>query len=412
MSQQIRVTILPYFSPFIALVMNLKTAFTICFITLLALSNGHVYAQADTSLLCRGNYWTEEQGREKLKEFATLYHDRETWEARKSKIRQNILHGAGLDPMPEKTPLNPIVRDKKQMNGYTVENVAFESIPGFWVTGNLYRPLEAKGKVPGILCPHGHWKDARFEGDMQLRCASFAKMGAVVFAYDMVGFGESTQSDHKNPLLVKIQTWNSIRSVDFLLSLSEVDPARIAVTGSSGGGTQSFLLTALDPRIAVSAPVVMVSAHFFGGCVCESGMPIHKARDFQTNNVEIAACAAPRPMILVSDGADWTKNTPDVEYPYIRHIYEYYHAEDLVKYVHLANEKHDYGISKRDAVYRFFASHLGLSIKNIENKNGQIDESSVQVLPKEKLRVFDDQHPRPASAVMGNEAVAKLFSMN
>ena len=389
----------------------LKPISIIFFVALLLRSVSVVYGQIDTSMLCQGNYWTEAQGKEMLAKFATTYHDKSSWEVRANKIRENILHGLQLSPMPEKTPLNPIIRDKKIMDGYTVENVAFESMPGFWVTGNLYKPLNATGKVPGILCPHGHWDDGRFRDDMQIRCAVMAKMGAIVFAYDMVGYGESTQSDHKNqPILLKIQTWNSIRSVDFLLSLPGVDSKRIAVTGASGGGTQTFILTAIDPRIAVSAPVVMVSAHFFGGCIGESGMPIHKAPGFQTNNVEIAACAAPRPLLLVSDGSDWTKNTPKVEFPYIRHIYDFYNAGDQVENVHLPNEKHNYGPSKRMAVYDFFIRHLGLQASNVEKDGGNIDESFVKILSKDKLCVFDDSHPRPTSAVMGDEAVARLFS--
>lgn len=389
----------------------LNPVFAICFIAVLVLSHKEVYAQIAKDLLCQGDYWTEAQAREKLKEFATAYHDRRSWEIRANRIRKNILQGAGLDPMPEKTPLEPIIRGRKIMDGYTVENVAFQSMPGFWVTGNLYRPLKAAGKLPAILCPHGHWGDGRFRVDMQLRCANMAKMGAVVFAYDMVGYGESDQTDHKNPILVKIQTWNSIRAVDFLLSLKEVDSKRIAVTGASGGGTQSFLLTAIDPRIAVSAPVVMVAAHFFGGCICESGMPIHKTADFQTNNVEIAACAAPRPMLLVSDGSDWTKNNPDVEYPYVKHIYEYYNAGDQVVNDHFPDEGHDYGLSKRLSVYRFFAKHLGLNINSI-SKNGGVDESFVKILPKEELCIFDATHPRPENAPVGEKAIVKLFSGN
>jgi dienelactone hydrolase len=386
-----------------------NTTWTFYFISLLILSS-HAYAQIDTAQLCRGKYWTEAQGKEKLQEFAALYHDKASWEIRKQKIRQNILQGAGLAPMPAKTPLNPIIRDKKIMDGYTVENVAFESRPGFWVTGNLYKPTKLTGKMPGILSPHGHWDDGRFRDDMQFRCATMAKMGAVVFAYDMVGFGESTQSTHKNPIAVKIQTWNSIRAVDFLTSLKEVDAKRLAVTGASGGGTQSFLLAVIDPRITVVAPVVMVAAHFFGGCVCESGMPIHKAPGFQTNNTEIAACIAPRPMILVSDGDDWTKNTPNVEYPFIKHIYDYYNAGKLVENVHLANEQHDYGISKRLAVYPFFAQHLGLKLAAIKSKEGQIDESFIKLLSREELCVFTTEHPRPANAIVGNEQVAALFA--
>ncbi len=381
-----------------------------CFMSIFILPNKNAYSQENKSLLCQGHYWTEAQGKEKLNEFAALYPNKESWELRKKRILTTILEGLELDPLPKKTSLNVISRGKKVMDGYAVENIAFESRPGFWVTGNLYRPLKSEGALAAILSPHGHWEDARFSEDMQYRCAVMARMGAVVFAYDMVGYGESTQIEHKNPIALKIQTWNSIRALDFLLSLKEVDPERIAITGASGGGTQSFLLTAIDSRIAVSAPVVMVAAHFFGGCVCESGMPIHKAVDFQTNNVEIAALAAPRPLLLVSDGDDWTKNTPDVEFPHIKNIYRHYHADNQVENVHLANEKHDYGISKRLAVYQFFAKHLDLDLGKVVNEKGLIDESFVDIIPKDKLCVFDNDHPRPGNAVIGENEVRELFS--
>jgi len=198
--------------------------------------------------------------------------------------------------------------------------------------------------------------------------------------------------------------------LDFLLEQDKVDPKRIGITGESGGGTQSFLLAALDPRISVSIPCVMISAHFFGGCVCESGMPIHKKGDsYQTNNVEIAALTAPRPMLMISDGADWTSNTPLVEYPFMQKIYALFGEAKQLEQVHLAKDVHDYGPNKRMAMYPFVAKHLGLHIARIQDGQGNIQESK-EILTARELSVFTNAFPRPRHAVMGDEEVSALLN--
>lgn len=362
-----------------------------------------VQAAVEEPQLCVGNYQSEEQAKEQLTRFAGTYSTQAQWQQRALRIREGILRGADLLPMPKKCPLNPIIHSRREHDGYTVENAAFESLPGVFVTGNLYRPTKGAGPFAAVLCPHGHWSDpsdyGRFRPDMQKRCAAFARMGAIVFAYDMVGYGDWADAgwDHGRAEVFKLQLWNSIRAVDFLTSMKDVDPKRIAITGASGGGTQSFMLTAVDDRVAVSVPVVMVSAHFFGGCVCESGMPVHKHKGYETSNVEIAAAAAPRPMMLVSDGKDWTKNTPNVEYPYIRNVYRLFGAEDRVEYLHLPDEGHDYGRSKRIGVYKFLSKHLGLCLAEVIDDSGSINEDFVVIEPKDSLYVFDKNHLRPAS---------------
>jgi hypothetical protein len=343
--------------------------------------------------LCQGDYYTEAQGREKLAEFARTYSDRAGWEKRAQNIREGILRGADLYPLPERTPLKPVLRAETPKAGYSITNLAFESTPGSYVTGNLYRPWPRKEgqRYAAVLLAHGHAADpatgGRFAESKQKLGGLLAQAGAVVFAFDMVGYGESTERPHKTDVTLKLQLWNAMRAVDFLESLAEVDPARIGMTGESGGGTQTFLLAAVDPRIAVSVPVVMVSAHFFGGCECESGMPIHRSTRHETTNAEIAALAAPRPQLVISDGADWTKNVPEVEFPYIRNVYRLYGAEAQVENLHLASEGHDYGPSKRAGAIAFLGRTLGLNLERVKTAAG-FDESLAPLEPREKLLVF------------------------
>ena len=355
----------------------------------------------DGAVLCRGNYHSEADAVAQLARMASTYSNLEEWQKRASSVRQQILRGAKLEPLPERTPLHAIVRKKREYDGYSVESAAFEARPGFFVYGNLYRPLGRKGPFPAILCPHGHARGprgGRLRAAQQHRCATLARMGAVVYSYDMIGFGDSEhlgwKHDHEQALT--LQTWSSIRAIDFLQSLPDVDDARIGVTGCSGGGTQTFLLTAVDDRVSVAAPVVMVSAHFFGGCHCESGLPIHKTAALETNNAEIAALAAPRPLLLVSVGGDWTKNNPLVEYPYIRNVYALYGKANLTENAHFPNQQHGYQFLKRQAMYPFMVKHLGLDRTGVHNPQTEVyDESKTTVETPDQMRVFDKDFPQP-----------------
>ena len=300
----------------------------------------------------------------------------------------------GLWPMFPRTPLKPQVYGKLKRDGYTIEKVVLETFPGFTLSGNLYRPAGATGKIPGILCPHGHWEDGRVNPEVQQRCIRWAKLGCVVFLYDMVGYNDSKPFTHAflndrlrhwGLSLPTLQTWNSIRALDWLTSLPDVDVARIGCTGESGGGTQTFLLTALDDRIKVSAPVVMVSDTFQGGCVCENAAGLRHG----TDNVEFAALCAPRPLILVGATGDWTTMTMERAYPAIRGVYSLVGSTDRVS-AQVFDFPHNYNQTTRNAVYAAMGRWL-LGIDDPESTR----EGKQQPEKPEDLFTFDTGHPAP-----------------
>jgi hypothetical protein len=354
-----------------------------------------------------------EDGKEHCAYLSTLYNDLNSWEIRKKDLRECMIAALGLNPMPKKTNSKPIITNKRIMNGYTIENIAIETLPGLYVCGSLYKPLKYKGSSPIILNPDGHFADGRYRADCQYRCAMQARMGAIAFCYDLFAWGESRlqfkEEDHRRSIANTIHNLNGIRILDYLTSLKGVDTTRIAITGGSGGGSQTMQLTAIDNRIKVSIPVVMVSSYFFGGCPCESGMPFQLCGG-GTNNAEIAAMAAPRPMLIVSDGKDWTSAVPELEYPFIQRIYNFYGKPNLVKNAHFQDEGHDYGLSKRLALYEFIAEYLKLDITRIKNKEGKIDESTCTIEEFSSMYVFGKNGENlPANAIKNIEVLRKVL---
>ncbi len=328
------------------------------------------------------------------------------WQKRAAEIRQQVLVSCGLWPMPEKAPLGAQVFGRIEREGYSIEKVYFQTAPGFYLGGNLYRPLgKDKGPFPGVLNPHGHWKEGRMadtkDGSIAARCISFARQGMVAFSYDMVGFNDTHFADaptnrpfyeiHRqfatepadqlwNISLMGLQTWNSIRALDFLASLPDVDSRRLACTGESGGGTQTYMLGAIDDRLAAQAPVVMVSHTMQGGCSCENAPGLR----VEYSNMEIAAAACPRPQLLVAATGDWTKDTLTVEGPAIAHIYELLGARPSFDYQRF-DFGHNYNQTSREAVYQFFGRWLLR-----DGHAALVKEQPYQKEPDDQLRVFAD----------------------
>lgn len=330
------------------------------------------------------------------------------WEQRAKEIRQQVLVSCGLWPLPEKTPLKPHIFGKVERDGYSIEKVYFETWPGLYLGGNLYRPLgRGRGPFPAILNPHGHWSNGRMadtkDGSIAGRCISFARQGMIAFSYDMIGYNDTHFADapqdesfsdlhHQiatnradllwNISLMGLQTWNSIRALDFLESLPDADPKRLACTGESGGGTQTFMLGSVENRLAVQAPVVMVSHIMQGGCLCENAPGLR----VEYSNMEIAAAPAPRPQILVAASGDWTKDTPTVEGPSIAHIYQLLKHPESFHYVRF-NFDHNYNQTSREAVYGWFGKWL-LHAPD----PGAIKEKPFQKDADSELRVFPSNH--------------------
>ncbi|HWG44227.1 MAG TPA: hypothetical protein VN688_15720 [Gemmataceae bacterium] len=347
---------------------------------------------------------------------------KEAWQTRRQAVREQVLVANGLWPMPVKTPLHAVVHGKIDRDDYTIEKVFFASYPGHYVSGNLYRPKSKTGKLPGVLCPHGHWANGRlFEADdktvaaqikqgaektpegakypLQARCVQLARMGCVVFHYDMVGYADSkaivhragfTDADAELRLqsFMGLQTWNSIRALDFLLSLPDVDASRIGVTGASGGGTQTFLLGAIDDRPTVAFPAVMVSTAMQGGCVCENCSYLRVG----TGNIELAGLFAPKPLGMTG-ADDWTIDIERKGLPELKALYKLYGAEDRVIAKCFPQFKHNYNQVSREVMYNWLNKHLKLGLSE------PIVEKPFKPVPPKELSVYDDAHPRPADSV-------------
>ena len=372
----------------------------------------------------------------------------DAWSKRAEYVRRQILVSQGLWPMPEKTPLNAVIHGLIDQGDYTVEKVFFESFPGFYVTGSLYRPKNKSGKVPGVLHPHGHWADGRFHdageagvkreivqgaerfedggrSPLQARCVQIARMGCVCFHYDMIGYADSTQlsqalvhgfakqrpemntpenwgffspqAEARLQSVMGLQTWNSIRSLDFLLSLPDVDPSRIAVSGASGGGTQTMLLAGIDPRVALAFPAVMVSTSMQGGCTCENASCLR----VDTGNIEFSALFAPKPQ-GVTAANDWTKEMSTKGFPELKALYELLGAPKQVTLVNLTHFGHNYNYVSRSAYYAWVNQHFKLGLPE------PVVEEDYPRLSREQLTVWDQQeHKQPPG---GDEFERKLVS--
>ena len=343
------------------------------------------------------------------------YASRTDWEEERARLKEQVLFAAGLSPMPDKPPLNARIWNRIERDGYSMEKVYFQSLPNFYVGGTLFRPLDpTPGGHPGVLAPHGHARLGRLnesdDASYLARGLTLARIGCTAFMWDMVDYNDSARhlsgayqdedygTVHRafwqrvdgeqqlwNFSILGLQLWNAIRALDFVEGLPEVDPQRLVCTGESGGGTQTYNLYAVDDRLAAAAPVCMVSAYMQGGCLCENAPALR----FDTNNVDIGATIAPKPLLLVSSAQDWTAHTPEVEYPAIRKIYDLYEAGYRVEEVQI-DAPHGYNKEMREAVYRWLGRVCDLPVA------ADFREPAYEMEPRENLLAFFDGLPEGA----------------
>ena len=324
----------------------------------------------------------EEEGRQMLDYLSTLYSNKAEWEARRDSLRREVRQRLELDAFLDSCVLGkPLLSKIRKHDGYTTQNICIELTPGQHLFGTIYASTK-KGKHALIVCPDGHWP-MRYRKDEQQRLGTLARMGAVCVDFDLYGWGESekevgAEAHHTSRAHVYQAACGYILLDWMLKNRKDIDPERVGVMGGSGGGTHTVLLSLLDERVTASVPVVHLASHFDGGCPCESGKPVQLAAG-GTCEPELAAIMAPKPMLIVSDGGDWTSSVPTLEFPYLQRIYGFYGAKEQVRNVHLPNERHDFKENKRQAVYDFFIDVFGLD-------RTMLDESKIEIEPDEQLK--------------------------
>ncbi|MBI1348753.1 acetylxylan esterase [bacterium] len=378
----------------------------------------------------------------------TPYPTKEAWEERAEEVRRQILVACGLWPMPARPPVEATIHGKVERDDYTVERVSFESHPGLYVTGSLYRPKTGEGRKPAVICPHGHWADGRFydHGEAkvkqeielgaekfemggrhpkQARSVHLARMGCVVFLYDMLGYADnqslsfdlihkfgqhlperstldhwglfSAQSELRLLNALGLQTWNSIRILDWLETLPDVDPTRIGVTGASGGGTQTFLLGCVDPRPVAFFPAVMVSTAMQGGCTCENASYLR----VNTGNIEFAALLAPR-VVGLGAANDWTKELETKGLPELQKHFEMLGVPSHIQGKHYPFE-HNFNHVTRAMMYGIFRDALGLG-------DASLEERDYVPLTLEEATVWDAEHPQPPTGDVAEQQILRAFT--
>ena len=363
--------------------------------------------------------------------FLAQIESQQQWEQRLPEYRKEYFEMLGLWPLPEKTPLHVTTTGRLEREGFTVELIHYQSRPGLYVTGNLYRPSGASPgqRFPAVFYVCGHRYQGR-DGNKtayQSHGAWFARHGYICLVVDTLQMGEIEAIHHgtyreqrwwwlsRGYTPAVVECWNGIRGIDYLISQPDVDAERIAVTGISGGGASTFWIAAADPRVAVAVPVSgMADLHSYvpnrtinGHCDC---MFLHNA--FQWPWTRIAALIAPRPLLFVNSDHDriFPMDANHRVINRLERIYSLFGAGDQVDSV-VSMGGHAYRKDIRRAAYRFINTHLKADPRPIEDSEVDLvsgtREHPEHPIDPLALRVFPDDSDIPENEL--NTTIDEVF---
>ncbi|MCP4259260.1 MAG: prolyl oligopeptidase family serine peptidase [Planctomycetes bacterium] len=327
------------------------------------------------------------------------------WKAKRPLYRKQLFEMLGLDPLPEKTNLKPVITGKIEHDEFTVENIHYQSMPGLYVTGNLYIPKNIEKPVPAILyvCGHGPTKKNNVsygnKVSYQRHAAWFARHGYVCLIIDTLQMGEIEGIHHgtyrydmwwwnsRGYSSAGAEAWNCIRSLDYLQSRKEVDKDRIGVTGRSGGGAYSWWIAALDERIKCAVPVAGITDlqnHVVDGCVEGHCDCMYIVNTYRWDYPLVAALVAPRPLLISNSDKDTIFPLDGVVrvHKKVRKIYKLYGEDDKLG-LQITEGPHKDTQELRIHAFVWFNRFL-------KGENPLIDKPAVPFFKPEQLKVFDE----------------------
>ena len=328
-------------------------------------------------------------------------------ERRKQFVRQTFL--SLLGGLPDYNgPLHPQITGTLHTQDYVIEKVLYESLPGFYVTANLYRPAQP-GRYPGILLQAGHTQEGKPEG--QRLAANLALKGFVVLAFDPVGQGEREQtydSRVDRPLagwsvpehiqagaqsiligesVARYFIWDAKRSLDYLVSRPEVDPSRIGAVGCSGGGALTTFIGALDPKVSVVAPACYINSYrlLFAGPDPDSEMSWPSFLSSGLDMADYVELSAPKPwLILATEGDYFTPAGARMVYEEARRWYQIYNAGGKLRFF-IGTGPHGTPLETREEIYKWM-------IRWLKDGRGDFHEQPVHLYTNQELLVTPTGH--------------------